>query len=105
MNIEIDYIKGVTETTLNFYQSVNKLIDPDKDLQIYYETITDSKTKELVIGCKIIFVWKTHVSRSWDVDSALTDDHLKIYTKDELEAVISDISSMLTEIDSQIIIK
>ncbi len=105
MNIEIDYIKGVAETTLSFYESINGTIDPDKCLELSYDTITDSKTAKLVIGCKITFTWKLEVSREWHIDSKLDDNYLKIYSKDNLDSVISDISSVLTDIDSQLIIK
>ena len=105
MNIEIDYIKGVAETTLSFYETMNGTIDPDKCLDLTYETIVDSKTKTLVIGCKITFTWKTEVTREWHLDHKLDDDYLKVYSKDNLDSVISDISSCLTDIDSKIIIK
>lgn len=104
MNIELNYVKGVTETTLYFYEQSNGHIDKDKSLEIFYETILDSKTKTIVVGIKITFVWIIQLSRSID-DNIRNDNTLTVYTKDKLESVIADISSILNDVDKSIIIK
>jgi hypothetical protein len=104
MNITKDYIQAVTETTLDFYEQSNKQIDPDKELEIYYESIMDSKTSTIQVGMQINFVWTTKLNRGF-TDNDRADNYLKIYSKDRLTSVIADISSILTDIDSAIIIK
>lgn len=104
MEITLDYIKGVVETTLDFYEQSNNHIDKDKELEIYYEPIFDSKTSTIQIGMKILFVWTAELMRGMS-DNKRTDNYLKIYSKDRLTSVIADISSVLTDIDSAIIIK
>ena len=104
MKITLDYIEAVTETTLDFYEQSNKHIDPDKELEIYYEPIFDSKTSKIQIGMKITFVWVVELMRGVS-DNKRNDNYLKVYSKDRLTSVIADISSILTDIDSAIIIK
>jgi len=104
MNITKDYIQAVTETTLDFYESMNSHIDKDKELEFYYEPIMDSKTSTIQVGMQINFVWTTKLNRGF-TDNDRQDNYLKIYSKDRLTSVIADISSILTDIDSAIIIK
>lgn len=104
MNINIDYIKGVTEATLDFYETINGRIDRDKSLEIFYETILDSKTKTIIVGIKINFVWITELTRGV-TDNVRDDNSICIYSKDKIDAVISDISSILNDIDQSQIIK
>lgn len=104
MNIDINYIKGVTETTIDFYNQSNGFIDGDKELEIFYETILDSKTKTIVVGIKVEFVWITEQSRGLD-GNVRESNSMNIYSKDKLTSVIADISSILTDIDMAIIVK
>lgn len=99
MNITIDYLKGVTETTLDFFEDVNGRIHPDKDLNIWYDPIKSSNSDNIV-GCKIQFVWKTWVSNRTDKDSTLTDNYLKVYNNDRLSGVISDLSDIFNDINN-----
>lgn len=103
---DLNYLRGVVDTTLNYYEAVNKEIDSDKDLFISYEPITDSKTQRLIIGHKITFTWITELKHTRDVDDHVREDKpFKVYSKDKLTSVISDLESILTDIDSAIIIK
>ncbi len=106
MNITKDYIQAVTETTLDFYEQSNGTIDKDKDLEIFYEPVLDSKTATIQVGMKITFVWITELKHTRDADDHVrNDNYLKIYSKDKLSSVIADISSILSDIDSSTIIK
>lgn len=104
MNIELNYVKGITETTIYFYEQSNGCIDKDKNLEIFYETILDSKTKTIVVGIKIEFVWITDLSHGIN-DHVKNDNSINIYSKDKLPSVIADISSILNDVDKSIIIK
>lgn len=102
----LNYLRGVVDTTVNYYEAVNKEIDQDKDLFISYEPLTDSKTQSQIIGYKISFTWITELKHIRDEDDHVRDDkYLKVYSKDKLTSVISDLESILTDIDSAIIIK
>lgn len=103
---DLNYLRGVVDTTLNYYEAVNADIDSDKDLFISYEPITDSKTQKLIIGYKISFTWIIELKHTRDIDDHVRDDdYLKVYSKDKLTSVISDLESKLSDIDSSIIIK
>lgn len=104
MKTTLDYIQAVTETTIDFYEQSNNFIDRDKQLEIHYEPIFDSKTSTIQIGMKITFTWVVEFMRGL-VDDKRDDNYLKIYSKDKLTSAIADISSILTDIDSAIIIK
>lgn len=99
MNINLNYIQGVTETTLDFFEDTNGRINPDKDLNIFYEPIKSSSS-DTIIGVKIDFTWKIWVSDKWDKDSTRESNHLKILTNDKLSGVISDLSDIFNEINN-----
>lgn len=103
---ELNYLRGVVDTTVNYYENINGSIDADKDLFISYEPLLDSKTQSKIIGYKISFTWITELKHIRDEDDHVRNDNcLKIYSKDKLSGVISDLESILTDIDSSIIIK
>ena len=96
MEINTDYLRGLVDTTLEFYELTNGRIPKDKDLQIRYEIFTGS---HYVVGCKVTFTYKVTVSSKWDVDSELDlIDWLKVYEKDTVSGVVSDISDILSDI-------
>ena len=102
MKISTDYINGIVDTTKDFYEDQMQRINPDKDLQIFYDEIKDSKNKLITVGIKVTFTWIVEQSRNED-DNVRDDNHINIYSKDRLESVISDISSILNDIDAVVL--
>jgi len=95
MNIEKNYILGVCETTLDFYNELNKPIDEDKEVSFSTESIVNNNKNNFVMGCKLTIGWFNTIEKD--------EPELKsfnIYSKDKLKDVISDISSILSEINS-----
>jgi len=95
MEINTDYLRGLVDTTLEFYELTNGRIPKDKDLQIRYEIFTGS---HYVVGCKVTFTYKVTVSSKWDIDSELEENWIKIYEKDTISGVVSDITDILSDI-------
>lgn len=96
MEINTDYLRGLVDTTIEFYELTNGRIPKDKDLQVRYEMFNGNYNS---IGCKITFTYKITVSSKWDVDSELDlIDWLKVYEKDTISGVVSDITDILSDI-------
>lgn len=95
MEINTDYLRGLVDTTLEFYELTNGRIPKDKDLQISYEIFNGNYNS---IGCKVTFTYKVTVSSKWYFDSELEENWIKIYQKDTISGVVSDISDILSNI-------
>jgi hypothetical protein len=66
---DLNYLRGVVDTTLNYYEVVNKEIDSEKDLYLYHTNLSRIvKHKGLIIGYKITFTWITELKHTRDVD-------------------------------------
>lgn len=95
MEINTDYLRGLVDTTLEFYELTNGRIPADKQMTVRYEIFTGS---HYVVGCKIVFTYKLTVSSKWDIDSELEENWIKIYEKDTISGVVSDITDILSDI-------
>lgn len=104
MIIEPIYIQGIVDATVSLWESENGVIEPNKQLTFSYDPIYPSNKQPTAIGCKITFTCITKYHNDW-----LTDEHeryenyIKVYNKDSLDGLISDISSELTDIDNLIL--
>jgi len=95
MDINTDYLRGLVDTTIEFYELTNGRIPADKQMTVRYEIFTGS---HYVVGCKIVFTYKLTVSSKWDIDSELEENWIKIYEKDSISGVVSDITDILSDI-------
>lgn len=92
MKIETEYILGIADATLDMWQDVNGTIEAEKNVNFYAEPIHN---KEKVIGCKLYI--------NYSINNDEFDDKtqwMNIYPKDKIGGVISDISDILSSIDS-----
>lgn len=99
MNISIDYVKGVVETTLDFFEENNNCIDKNKELTINYEPFWNSG-KSMIIGCKITFTCRTMVSNKWDIGHEFYENYITVLSGERLTHFISDVSSELETINN-----
>lgn len=100
----IETVRTVLYTTLDFYELMNRNIDKDKEVTYEFENILDSKTQTKNIGVKIIFKWNTTTKLKWEQDTfPFGSNELKVYSKDRLQSITSDISSILNDIDAVVL--
>lgn len=92
MNIDTNYILGIADATLDFYQEMNGTIDSEKEVSFFTEPI---HIKENIIGCKVYVNYK--INNNEDDDES---QWINIYSKDKISGVISDISDILSSIDT-----
>lgn len=103
MEIDLMYIKGVIDSTIDEYEQMNSAISEDKELSITVEPYYGSQ--KVIIGTKINFsavtCIKTHYDNNgiYDVEKEYYYNSFIIYKNDELGKVKSDIFCELTEID------
>lgn len=103
MEIDLMYIKGVIDSTIDEYEQMNSRIDEEKELTYNVEPYYGSV--KTVIGAKISFSAITSVASkdyndgTFDVEKSYYDNYLIVYKSDKLAGVKSDIYDILTEID------
>jgi len=103
MEIDLMYIRGVIDSTLDEYEQINGLIDEDKDLLITVEPFSGSQKN--VIGAKVNISAITSIKKTFDLDGITDikkeyyDNYIVIYKTDKLASFKSDLFDELTEID------
>lgn len=104
MELDKMYIKGVLDATLDEFEQAENNIDPDKDLQFFFEYLYNSKDSKVLIGCKVEMTWITKLSH--DVDDNIREDlWIKVYSKDTISGFKSDIYDMFDTINNYSITK
>lgn len=94
MTISLEYIQGVVDTIIDFYETENGCIDPDKQMEINYTPIYSGTGIEM--GMKVSM---TYIVESGE-DNIREDNSIKVYSYCKLSSFVADISSMLNDIDS-----
>lgn len=103
MEIDLMYIKGVIDSTIDEYEQMNSRIDEEKELSYNVEPYYGSV--KTVIGAKIIFSAVTSVINKYDdngiydTNKEYYDNYIIIYKSDKLSSFKSDVFDILTEID------
>lgn len=92
----IDYLSGIVDTTIEFFEMTEGRINPDKELSISYELFNGNTAKTM--GCKITFTYKVGLSSKWLIENEYGEMNLKVYNKDTTSSIIHDVSNILEEI-------
>ena len=95
MNIDTNYILGIADATLDMWQETNGTIDSEKEVSFFTEPIINNNKQSVAIGCRLYVNYK---DGNWEDNDKSTD--FNIYSKDKISGVISDISDILSSIDS-----
>jgi hypothetical protein len=98
MKIDKLYIEGIVDATLSDFEQRDNCINPDKDLEISYNTLTNSKDGKVDIGCQVTFTWITKLSHDVD-DNVRDENYIKIYSKDKIAGVVSDVYDIFSDIN------
>lgn len=98
MELDKMYIKGLLDATLDNFEQAESHINPDKDLQFFFENIYNSKDGKVLIGIKVEMTWITKLSHDVD-DNVRNDLWIKVYAKDTVSGFMSDVFDMFDQIN------
>jgi hypothetical protein len=103
MEIDVMYVKGVIDSTIDEYEQINSPIDEDKDLLITVEPFYGSQ--KVVIGAKVNISAVTSIIKRADnygiidVKKEYYDNYIIIYKSEKLGSFKTDLIHELMEID------
>ena len=99
MNLDKNYVLGVLDSTLEDFEQQENHINPDKDLQFFFENIYNSKDSKQLIGVKVEMSWITKLSH--DVDDNIRENLcIKVYAKDTISGFKSDVYDMFHTVNN-----
>ena len=101
MKIDKLYLEGVVDSMLYDYECINGSINPEKELNYYFDEVISSSNSGTIIGCDINFSWiRVHNREDFESHEYGTN-RLRIFTKDNLGGVMADIATILHDIDNE----
>lgn len=88
--INASYIRGIVDATVSFWEEINDVIPEYLDLNF---NVTE------VSNCvKIQMLWRSGITDENNNENEWSDNSFIVYSKDTIDSVVSDISSMLNDL-------
>lgn len=88
--INASYIRGIVDATVSFWEEINDVIPEYLDLNFNVTEVSN--------GVKIQMLWRSGITDENNNENEWSDNSFIVYSKDTIDSVVSDISSMLNDL-------
>jgi hypothetical protein len=85
--VSVSYVRGLIDATVSLFEEINWTVDTEIEWHV----------TEINNGIKVQAVWRNGEVHE-DNERELSDSWFNVYSKDTVDSVVSDISSILNEI-------
>lgn len=88
--INASYIRGIVDATVSVWEEVNDTIPEHLELNFNVTEVSN--------GVKIQMLWRSGVTDDANNENEWSDNSFIVYSKDTIDSVVSDVSSMLSDV-------
>jgi len=88
--INASYIRGIVDATVSVWEEVNDTIPEHLELNFNVTEVSN--------GVKIQMLWRNGATDDANNENEWSDNSFIVYSKDTIDSVVSDISSMLSDV-------